>query len=145
MRETQNDIQKMQRDAENRIREMQRKADRAIHGNEMPPVPNFVRTPYNRPTAAQSTSQSNQTRNNNSQTTSQKQKSALETVAQTKTDKASVGSIFSRFKGADILKILNFKNIGIDNDVLIIITLILLLSSDDCDQLLILALLYIML
>ena len=38
-----NDIERMQRDAEHRIREMQKRADRAVRGNDMPPVPNFVR------------------------------------------------------------------------------------------------------
>ena len=40
---------------------------------------------------------------------------------------------------------LNFGNLKIDSDMTVIITLILMLSSEDCDELLLLALMYIML
>ena len=38
------DIEKMQRDAERRMKEMQQRSQRAVHGGDMPPVPNFVQT-----------------------------------------------------------------------------------------------------
>ncbi len=47
--------------------------------------------------------------------------------------------------GFDLLRILNFKNIKIDSDVLIIIALIFMLSNENTDELLLMALLYIML
>lgn len=44
-----------------------------------------------------------------------------------------------------ILRLLNFKNLKIDNDRLIIIAICLLLSGEEVDELLMLALIYIML
>ena len=45
----------------------------------------------------------------------------------------------------NLLELLNFKNIALDNDRIIILALCLLLSSEEADELLILALIYIML
>ena len=142
MQESPNNLQKMQKDAEDRLRAMQQRADRAIHGNDMPPVPNFVRTPY-RNSHSQNGGNHTSSQPKRQPTETQKPKAPLPDTEKPQQNTSS--GIFGRFKGADILKILNFKNIGIDSDVLIIITLILLLSTDDCDQLLILALVYIML
>lgn len=47
--------------------------------------------------------------------------------------------------GLDFLRILNLKNLKLDNDRLIIITLVLLLLTENTSELLILALIYIML
>ena len=47
--------------------------------------------------------------------------------------------------GLDFLRILNLKNLKLDNDRLIIITLVLLLLTENPSELLILALIYIML
>ena len=47
--------------------------------------------------------------------------------------------------GLDFLRILNLKNLKLDNDRLIIITLVLLLLTENPNELLILALIYIML
>lgn len=55
-----------------------------------------------------------------------------------------IGSLIGG-KGLDLLKMLNFGNLKIDSDMTVIITLILMLSSEDCDELLLLALMYIML
>ena len=122
------DMARMQRDAENRIREMQRKADRAIKGNDTPLVPNFVRmNPQRTPTPKpQSSSQPSGTH-------------------QMSTTPPRKSGILSRFKGIDFLKLFNFKNIHIDSDITIIIALLLLLSTEDTDELLVLALIYIML
>lgn len=122
------DMARMQRDAENRIREMQRKADRAIKGNDTPPVPNFVRmNPQRTPTPKpQSPSQPSD-------------------AHPTSTTPPRKNGILSRFKGIDFLKLFNFKNIHIDSDITIIIALLLLLSTEDTDELLVLALIYIML
>lgn len=149
-----NDIERMQRDAEHRIREMQKKADRAVRGNDMPPVPNFVRINQGR--------QQNQNRNQNqSQNQSQNQlrgrgqnsqgispptdRIQSENRRENSTQGQQKGGLLSRFKGLDILKIFNFKNIRLDSDVLIIIALIFLLSTEETDELLIMALIYIML
>lgn len=115
------ETERMQREAEQRMREMQRRADRAVHGSNMPPVPNFVRTNMNRNSPTEN-SQKKPHENNNP--TPSKQKSN---------------------KGFDILKLLNFKNLKIDNDIIIILMLIFLLSTEDTDELMLLALIYIML
>ncbi len=47
--------------------------------------------------------------------------------------------------GLDILKLLNFKNMELDGDRIIILALALILSAEKADELLILALIYIML
>lgn len=47
--------------------------------------------------------------------------------------------------GLDFLRLFNFKNLKLDNDRLIIITLVLLLITENPNELLILALIYIML
>ncbi len=142
MQESSNDLQKMQREAEDRLRAMQKRADRAVHGNDMPPVPNFVRTPYRN---SHSQNGSNHSTPQPKRQPPEQSKSKAPLPDTEKPQQNASSGLFGRFKGADILKLLNFKNIGIDSDVLIIVTLILLLSTDDCDQLLILALVYIML
>lgn len=125
---TQNgDVARMQRDAENRIREMQRKADRAIKGNDTPPVPNFVKM---NPQRVQTPSP---------------QKNAEPTEVHKPPEPPQKGGILSKFKGIDFLKLFNFKNIHIDSDITVIIALLLLLSTEDTDELLVLALIYIML
>ncbi len=48
-------------------------------------------------------------------------------------------------KSKDLLGLLNFKNIELDSDRIIIIALALLLCADEADELLIMALIYIML
>ncbi len=136
------DIEKMQRDAENRMREMQQRSQRAIHGGDMPPVPNFVQT------GRQQNQNQNQSRNN----TAPRPNRALNANPQEQKmptppnpPSPPKGGLLGRFKGLDILKIFNFKNLHIDSDVLIIIALIFLLSTEETDELLLLALVYIML
>lgn len=48
-------------------------------------------------------------------------------------------------KGRDLLEMFNFKNLELDSDRIIIIALALLLSAEEADELLIMALIYIML
>lgn len=50
-----------------------------------------------------------------------------------------------RNTGFDLLRLFNFKNMELDNDRVIILALALLLSSEQTDEILLLALLYIML
>ncbi len=47
-------------------------------------------------------------------------------------------------KGLGLLKMLNFQSLKLDNDIMVIAMMIMLLGSDDADELLLLALLYIM-
>lgn len=145
MPENPKDIQKMQLDAERRIREMQRRSDTYLRGNEKPPVPNFSNTNQYRHTEQSC----NRNGNNNSpsinrQSHKNQQNQPQNQSAQNPPSQHKSGFL-SRFKGADILKIFNFQNLHIDNDVLIIVALIFLLSTEGTDELLLMALIYIML
>lgn len=140
----QRSMAEMQRDAERRIKEMQQRANRAVTGNDMPPVPNFVRMNDRRGSHAQSHNsrpEQGQTQNGRQNHTPAPPESAKPSNAK----EPKKGGLLSRFKGLDILKIFNFQNLKIDNDVLIIIALIFLLSTEETDELLLLALVYIML
>lgn len=117
-------IQKMQRDAEQRIREMQRRADRAVSGNDMPAVP-FVRAG----------SKNVQPPKNNTAQASDESKEAQSPKSLQKPTN----------KGLNFLKMLDFKSIKFDKDVMLVIVMILLLSSEETDEMLIFALIYIML
>lgn len=125
--------EQMQRDAERRIREMQQRSNRMVTGNDMPPVPNFIRT-GNRQSAV-----------GNQQSTREATHEDLKEQPPKATPNKSTGGLLSRFKGLDILKMFNFQNIKLDSDALVIIALIFLLSTEDTDELLLLALVYIML
>ncbi len=129
----QKSTEQMQRDAERRIREMQQRSNRMVTGNDMPPVPNFIRT-------------NNRQAHTESRHPMQKPPNEpLNEPPQKTTPNKSTGGLLSRFKGLDILKMFNFQNIKLDSDVLVIIALIFLLSTEDTDELLLLALVYIML
>jgi len=131
------ETERMQRDAEQRIRDMQRRSEQAVRGSDMPPVPNFVRT--------------NGMRNNQGfthQNHIQKREGANENNNKNNSNiinPTTSSNQSDRKKGFDILKLLNFKNLKLDNDMIIIIMLILLLSTEDTDELMLLALIYIML
>ena len=156
MPETEKDIQRMQLDAERRIREMQRRSNNALHGYEKPPVPNYnnsnpprhnqqsgSRTPNDE--SRLSKNGNRPTNGNRPQAQAQPQSQPQDRSPAPPAEPPQHGGFLSKFKGLDILKIFNFKNLHIDNDVLIIIALIFLLSTDETDELLIMALIYIML
>ena len=113
--EKQFDVHRMQQDAERRMREMKKKANVYIGNSETPPVPNFVSRNHRQP---EQKTQRNEHQNK----------------------KEPINR-----NGLDLLRVLNFKNIKIDSDVLIIVALIFMLSSEKTDELLLMALLYIML
>ena len=50
----------------------------------------------------------------------------------------------SKNRGLGLLKMLNLQSLKLDNDVLVIIMIIMLLGNDEADELLLLALVYIM-
>lgn len=114
--EKQFDVQRMQQDAERRMREMKKKANVYLGNSEVPPVPNFV-SQKPRPIPQQNAKHNNHKKEKRPESRN----------------------------GLDLLRILNFKNIKIDSDVLIIIALIFMLSNENTDELLLMALLYIML
>ncbi len=117
------EMEKMQRDAEQRMREMQRRSNQALHGGDMPPVPNFVNP-------------NPQRQNRSAPAQNQPKREPSVTPAATPPAKN---------KGFDLLKLLNFKNLKLDSDILIIVVLIFLLSTEETDELLMMALIYIML
>lgn len=137
MEQGEKDIEKMQHDAAQRIRQMQRRSARYIDNSDIPPVPNFVRLAQNdhldRHIKSKEEAQRNLTPNNKSPNHSP------QPIAEKQSSHGLLG------KGFDLLKMFNFKNFKIDSDITVIIVLILLLSSEDTDELLLLALAYIML
>ncbi len=136
-------MEQLQRDAERRMREMQARSNRALNGNDMPPVPNFVRM-NNRQQRPQPSSHSVQNKPpEKGHTGSQRPIPIPEPTSAGTTAKGN--SILGKLKGLDLLKLFNFNNLNIDNDTLIIIALIFLLSTEETDELLLLALVYIML
>ncbi len=61
-------------------------------------------------------------------------------------EKPKAGPVYSAPSNrGNLLQLINFKNITMDNDRLIILSLCLLLSAEQADELLLLALIYIML
>lgn len=127
------EMERMQRDAENRMREMQRRSDRAVSGSSMPPVPNFVRTnPMRRP-------------DNFRQPTPPKNEDNLKQSKTPPRNENDKGAAKGKGKGFNLLSMLNFKGIKFDSDTILIIALIFLLSTEETDELLLLALVYIML
>ncbi|HHW46680.1 MAG TPA: hypothetical protein GXX17_07255 [Clostridiales bacterium] len=119
------EFERMQMEAVARAREMHKRSRLEIP-SEIPPMPSFVRTPYS----------NRQANASNSNATPANQPSKVEEVKDNKT---------SGRTGFDILKMLNFKNIEIDTDRALLLLLFILLSSEGCDELLLLSLLYIIL
>ncbi|MBE6798386.1 MAG: hypothetical protein E7525_01190 [Ruminococcaceae bacterium] len=136
------ELQRMQRDAEQRMREMQRRTAQFSHGHDTPQVPNFVRLsqqqtnrrpkPDNRPATTQQPDARGQSGAAN------KSQKPLNRGVQN----SSHGTLN---KGFNLLRMFNFENFKLDSDITIIIVLILLISSEETDELLLLALAYIML
>lgn len=120
------EFERMQMEAVARAREMQKRSRLEIP-SELPPMPSFVRTPYSSRQAKTSDS-----------TSAAKPTSQPSKDLEKKENKPAK-------KGFDILKMLNLKNIEIDSDRALILLLFLLLSSEGCDELLLLSLLYIIL
>ena len=129
-------FERMQRDAEERLKEMQRRSKRYDLNADIPPVPNFV-----------------QVSNNKQNRTSSREKPSQNVAENIKHHKSentlskSEGKYDSHSlkKGFDLLRLFNFSNFKLDNDILVIVVLILLLSSEEADELLLMALVYIML
>ena len=112
--------EELQRAAE-RVRELSRRSSVNGRPHPLPPTPDFV----------------NVNRRQHSP--------APETPANTATEKA-VASPSKRGSAVNSLfKMINFKNLEIDSDVSLILGILLLLSSDNADEILSMALLYIML
>ncbi len=108
--------EELQRAAE-RVREMSRRANVSGAKHQRPPMPDFVSPRFSepQPSAPQTDMQKNMQKPHNKS--------------------SAVKSLF---------KMLNFKNLEIDGDISLILGIMLLLSGETYDELLNLALLYIM-
>ncbi len=110
------DFLRLQREAEARMREMQRRSEEMV-GRQMPPAPDFVRV-----------------------------RNAQEGAGPPPQPAVPEPKKVPRQKnGPDLLRMLNFKNISMDSDRSLIIAVMLLLMGETGDELLLLALIYIML
>ena len=110
------DMDKMQADAIRKMRELNSKS-MVNQGNNIPPIPNFLRM----------------------NSSNSKPEKSVEEMPQTTPSQKPLS------KGFNLLKMLNLENFKMDSDFTVIIAMILLLSSEDSDEILLLALLYIML
>lgn len=136
-----NDLQRMQREAEQRMREMQLRTSQFHNNHDTPQVPNFVRlngSQNGRPAQSFSRYVPSSQPGSHQNATDKKTKKPLKRPADTNTH----GTLN---KGFNLLKMFNFQNFKLDSDITIIIVLILLVSSEETDELLMLALAYIML
>ena len=129
-------FERMQRDAEERLKEMQRRSKRYDLNADIPPVPNFVQVSNNKQNRTSSREKPSQNVAENIK--HQKSENTL-SKSEGKYDSHSLK------KGFDLLRLFNFSNFKLDNDILVIVVLILLLSSEEADELLLMALVYIML
>ena len=121
---------------------MQRRTSQLHNNHDTPQVPNFVRltgSQNNRQT--QSQSRPSTARQQKNQTTEIRE-NRMQKPLTNATAKHSHGTLN---KGFDLLRMFNFQNFKLDSDITIIIVLILLISSEETDELLLLALAYIML
>ncbi len=108
--------------AAERVREMQRRAYVKNQPRRMPPVPDFVNTNASKMTPPQQPAPEIHNREN--------------TV-----DHAQHKGSF----GQNIMRLLNFKNLEMDSDRVLLAGLLLLLTGEEADEMLLLALIYIML
>ena len=137
------EMEKMQYEAAERVREMSRRAQNPISSPaSMPPMPSFVQTPYNN--KGNTNTRDEQRQNQSSQNPKHNPSSGLSSLFEENHSTKSL-PILKQNKGFDILNMLNLKNFKMDNDIMLIIMMVLILSSETSDELLLLALVYIML
>ena len=122
------EFEKRKKDAENQLNKMYYGASANTQNGKGLKMPPFLNAP-------QQKSNKNDASNNKSTINDKPTPQSDNKNHTTKTKKS----------GIDLLNLLNFKGIKMDNDRLIILALCLLLSSDEVDELLLLALMYIML
>lgn len=109
-------MEQMQKEAVRRAREMQQ---RAAPSAEIPPMPNFVKTPYATPA---------------------KPPAPPKPPTSSTPPKPPAPP-----RGMQLLRMLNFGGLRLQGDTLLVVMLLLLLAADDADELLLLALVYILL
>jgi len=136
------EMEKLQYEAAERVREMSRRAQNPLSSQgAIPPMPSFVKTPYNKVSPNHQDEHRQDTSSQN-----QKHNSFLGFSPSVDGNRPQKALQFQqKSKGFDILNMLNLKNLKMDNDVMLIIMMVLILSSETSDELLLLALVYIML
>jgi len=135
-------MEKLQYEAAERVREMSRRAQNPISSQgTIPPMPSFVQTPYNK---GSMNHQEEHRQNKSSQSPKHNPTSGFSPPVEENRPRVPL-PIQQKNKGFDILNMLNLKNLNMDNDVMLIIMMVLILSSETSDELLLLALVYIML
>ncbi len=122
-------LEQMQKEATRRAREMQQRATPAPTSGGIPPMPNFVQTPYGR---------QGQTPPRGLHMPPPPQPPKPQ-PAPPQPPKPQAQS------GLQLLKMLNFGNLKLQGDTLLVVMLLLLLAGDGADELLLLALVYILL
>ncbi len=122
------EFERRKKDAENQLNKMYYGTSGNHQNSKGLKMPPFLNSPQQKPN--QNKTSDNKTTTNDKTTTKSEKENHT-----TKIKKS----------GIDLLNLLNFKGIKMDNDRLIILALCLLLSSDEVDELLLLALMYIML
>ena len=113
------EMERMRRDAEQRVREMNQRAKSAVSGRGDLPMPHFVEPAHHR-------------------------RQPQQPKPEKEPPKPVPAPAPQNHRGLGLLKMLNFQSLKLDNDILVIALLIMLLGSDDADELLLMALLYIM-
>lgn len=123
------ELERLQKEAANRIREMQNYTQQVVTPvDELPPMPSFVRTPYTRSGGG----------SRNDPPRREPEREPQRSEEHKEEHKEEKSSPFS------LLKMFNFKNMDLDADKALILLMIYLLASDEGDELLLLALLYLL-
>ncbi|MDD4699729.1 MAG: hypothetical protein PHV07_05655 [Oscillospiraceae bacterium] len=136
------EMEKLQYEAAERVREMSRRAQNPISSAaSLPPMPSFVQTPYNK---SNMNNREDRRQSQSSQNPKHKNSSGFSPKFEENHAPKPL-PLSKQNKGFDILNMLNLKNLKMDNDIMLIIMMVLILSSETSDELLLLALVYIML
>lgn len=147
------ELERLQAEAAARIREMQARAQPAPKPAEegMPPMPSFVRIPHEQqPERGQAGSRSGGNRQDTARRSAGPPPGPKAAPSHEKRPvplpvPPAQSPARPRQTGLDLMQMLNFKNIDLDSDRTLILLIILLLSGEENDSRLMLALLYLLL
>lgn len=146
------EMEKLQYEAAERVREMSRRAQNPLSSPaSIPPMPSFVQTPYNKGSMnhqddyRQNTNHQEERRQNQSAPGQKRNSNSGFSPQFDEKSHTKPVPMQRQNKGLDILSMLNLKNLNMDNDVMLILMMFLILSSETSDELLLMALVYIML
>ena len=157
------ELARLQHEAAARIREMHARAQsssdppaqkQSASGQRQPeasiPMPSFVRIPYEQNPAGEEESARRNNAGRHAATAPAGRPSTCSQDAAVSSPPARQTSrsrtyVRKKQSGLDLMRMLNFKNIDLDSDRTLILMILLLLSGEEKDQYLTLALLYLML